>query len=92
MSGVGEAPKDKEQSGLVESVKQAGENVVKTVQQKAGGSQVCCAGNAGSKCLNSTLQGNTSNLCGTWSHLQERELCLCQWAQLHQHATAHVCV
>jgi len=40
MSGVGEAPKAKEQGGLVDSVKQAGENVVKTVQQKAGGSQV----------------------------------------------------
>ena len=51
MSGVGEAPKDKEQSGLIDSVKQAGENVVKTVQQKAGGSQVCCAGNTGSNLI-----------------------------------------
>ena len=48
MSGVGEAPKAKEQGGLVDSVKQAGENVVKTVQQKAGGSQVRCGGTAGS--------------------------------------------
>lgn len=48
MSGVGEAPKAKEQSGLVDSVKQAGESVVKTVQQKAGGSQVRSGRTAGS--------------------------------------------
>ena len=41
MSGAGEGPKQgNQQGGVVESVKEAGANVVKTVQQKAGGSQV----------------------------------------------------
>lgn len=43
MSGVGEAPKSSEQGGVIGSIKEAGANAVKAVQQKAGGSQVYTA-------------------------------------------------
>ncbi|DBA66757.1 TPA: hypothetical protein ACH3X2_001905 [Trebouxia sp. C0005] len=40
MSGKGETPKDVEQGGVLDSVKQAGENVANAVSKKTGGSQV----------------------------------------------------
>lgn len=43
MSGKGETPKDVEQGGVLDSVKQAGENVANAVSKKTGGSQVSLA-------------------------------------------------
>lgn len=43
MSGKGDMPKDGEQAGLLDSIKQAGENVTNAVSKKTGGSQVSLA-------------------------------------------------
>ena len=43
MSGKGDTPKDGEQGGVLDSIKQAGENVTNAVSKKTGGSQVSLA-------------------------------------------------
>ena len=43
MSGKGDMPKDGEQGGVLDSIKQAGENVTNAVSSKTGGSQVSLA-------------------------------------------------
>lgn len=43
MSGKGDTPKDGAQGGVLDSIKQAGENVTSALSKKTGGSQVSLA-------------------------------------------------